>query len=85
MIVHKDYPEGCAPSEGPFLIKHASGETSVISVGGLGLVMVISIADEMPTPDEAREIAAAIVECADFIDRQKMTTEDKAKDARDGR
>lgn len=95
MSVHKDYPDGCGPSAGPFVIE---GDAVIIEISKANVVVDdatvdLVIADPALnfrfatwiTSDQARDAAAALIELADFIDRQNMTAEDKAKDAGDGR
>ena len=100
MSVYKDYPEGCGPSAGPFDVITEEGEQTTrdeihVQVSydfEPPLVEMYSIEGDdngkavvFMSPTRARELAAALIECADFIDRAAMTTEDKAKDAGDGR
>ena len=94
MSVHKDYPEGCAPSAGPFdVVCDDDRLVSVYVCKAMKREIVIHSSNQnrmistftTVTSSEARELAAALIECADFIDRAAMTTEDKAKDAGDGR
>lgn len=94
-MVHKDYPDGCAPSEGPFdVITEESDQTTrdeihvrVCRDFEPPLVEMYSIeggdngqAVVFMSPTRAREVAAGLIECADYIDRQNMTAEDIANE-----
>lgn len=90
MSVHKTYPNGWTPSAGPFSVLSDKTRSADVMHHELREVVLkircgkTTLAQFMH-PSEARELAAALIECADFIDRAAMTTEDKAKDAGDGR
>ena len=83
MSVHKSYPDGCAPSAGPFFVrcgpqKNGSIEWSIradeeshVEIDDIDSVDFC----RWLTPKGARELAAALIECADFIDRANMTPE----------
>mgnify|MGYP006921420499 FL=1 len=90
MRAYITYPDGWLPSAGPFsIISDEKRSADVIHFESREVALKIrngkTTLAQFMNPSEARELAAALIECADYIDRQNMTAEDKAKDAGDGR
>lgn len=81
MSAYRNYPEGRQPSGGIFYIEDGAIGVAVEAVGDLVSIDATVNALMLP-PAEARELAAALIECADYIERNAMTAEDIAKETR---
>lgn len=91
MSAYRNYPEGYEPSAGPFDVFVGAEPPSVACQFIVQLTndkrfvqMRDPAMDELYNmfPNEARELAAALIEVADHIDRANMTAEDIARETR---
>lgn len=85
MKAYRNYPEGYVPSSGPFVVKQDDGfrYLSVVEANGATIQITTDVARVTPCNSrQARELAAALLECADFIDRAAMTPADVAEETR---